>query len=153
MLLKQLFEGFMDYSVGGSDSAADLWHAVEKHIKKTKSAKTNSMMPEKVQLVVLADAMIEQLKIGLADKGNAYNTHGTLNVAMILLEEVQKKYFAVSERLRKFTLEVANTLEKEVAGYKERDMDSIGKLSEYTQQMEKRVPLLKKLAETPPEKK
>lgn len=55
-------EGFSGFTVAGSDSAADL------HTDACSAA-------EKV------------LRKGLKSQGNAYNTHGTLNVAMILVEK------------------------------------------------------------------
>ena len=57
-----LNEGFMDFSVNGSDSASDLHFTA---LQATEKA----------------------LRAGLKDKGNAYNTHGTLNVAMILVQK------------------------------------------------------------------
>lgn len=80
-----LNEGFMDFSVSGSDSAADLWYSV-------------------------CNAAAKTLKAGLRDKGNEYNTHGTLNVGMILVE----KFKSLDGDLDKLGNEVKARLETEI---------------------------------------
>lgn len=62
-LLKELFlnEGFSSYTVGGSDSAADLFGD-------------------------MCDKMAGILQAKLDDKGNEYNTPGYINVGMIFDE-------------------------------------------------------------------
>lgn len=85
----QLREGFMGFSVGGSDSASDLEYTVTEAVKKAKARikkETGGMAPKAGIEAELVDVIIKELEVGLKDKGNAYNTHGTLNVAMVMDE-------------------------------------------------------------------
>lgn len=78
-LNKNINEGFMNYSVGGSDSAADLW--------------SNCI-----------DKIVPVLKRGLKDRGNEYNTTGPQNVAMILIEKLKNNIEELSD-LKDLTIE------------------------------------------------
>lgn len=91
-------EGFMDFTVNGSDSAADLHaaalDAVEKHLRK-----------------------------GLKDKGNAYNTHGTLNVAMILIEKYKDELNEYGH-FHDLAVDVLNKLNDEIKEQQKRDKEN-----------------------------
>lgn len=84
-----LAEGFMDYSVVGSDSAADLWH----DCKKTDGSD---------------EAIAACLAKGAKDKGNTYNTPGWLNASMVICEKYMKlartgpKTKALAKKLKKY---------------------------------------------------
>jgi hypothetical protein len=91
---EQLREGFMGFSVGGSDSASDLEYTVTKAVKAAKAQikkETGGMAPKAGIEAELVDVIIKELEVGLKDKGNAYNTHGTLNVAMVM-DEYYREY-------------------------------------------------------------
>ncbi len=136
-----LTEGFMSFTVGGSDSAADLQSDVEKAVKAAKAAlkqKTGSLLPDKVINSKLCDAAIEALKKGLKDPGNTYNTHGTLNVAMIMHEEWRQ--FRTLPQWKTFAGEVAAKLKSEVAARKAKPP------SEYTREMANFAEHLEKLS-------
>jgi hypothetical protein len=103
MKVSELFEGVMHVSVHGSDNAADAWYATRKK---------------------MVDAAISHLTKELKEKGNEYNTHGPLNVALILGEKFDEDDFEYSPRLHSLAVRVLRTLEskphgwEKIAGYK-----------------------------------
>lgn len=91
-LLKQnenLNEGFTDYTVMKSDSAADAFSN-------------------------LCDEMAKQLKEVLKDPGNKYNTRGSVNVAMIFTEYLMG-FSGVSEKLSNVAKMTLKLLEDDLA--------------------------------------
>lgn len=131
-----LSEGFSDFTVGGSDNAADAHAAVKDALEKAeKNIRQNKMLPDAAVKLMLCREAIKELKKALKEKGNAYNTHGTLNVAMILDEHFHQ--FRKFGEWQEFAVSVAETLETEV---KDRNFND-----NYTAAMRKLVPKLKKL--------
>ena len=129
-----LREGFFDYSVDGSDSAWDLHHTVEQALEKAeKKIRQNQMVPDTAVQLLLCREAITQLKKGLKNKGNEYNTHGTLNVAMIIDERFSK--FRRFKEWKQFAAEVAAKLKAEVAERNQQSAIRAQGPSEYTQQM------------------
>lgn len=111
-----LTEGFSGYSVADSDSAWDLHHTVEEAIGKLRNnleKRVGAMLPPTVLDYKLCEEAIKQLRKGLKEKGNAYNTHGTLNVAMILDEKFDN--FRKFDIWKSFALEVATKLKGEMS--------------------------------------
>lgn len=111
-----LTEGFSGFSVGDSDSAWDLHYTTEEAIGKERQKlekKGGGMLPDNVIDVKLCEVAIKELRKGLKDKGNAYNTHGTLNVAMILEEKFHN--FRKYDIWKSFALEVATKLKEEMS--------------------------------------
>lgn len=96
-LLKELNEGVMDLSVGGSDSAADAWYVVQKAMMK---------------------AAVPALRAELKDKGNEFNTPGPLNVAMIITEKFKDLDVEESPELSKLIDEVISKLEAKDAPWR-----------------------------------
>jgi hypothetical protein len=92
-----LNEGFMDFSVNGSDSAADLHYEALKAVEK-------------------------KLRVGLRDKGNEYNTHGTLNVAMILVQRYKGELR--DDPLHDLAVEVLSKLTAEIKAQEAKDKDN-----------------------------
>ncbi len=86
---KNINEGFAGYTVVDSDTASDLLSDVEK-------------------------AIVKVLKVGEKEENNSYNTHGTLNAAMILLEFFGKLIKTdSSSHIREYALKVSEKLKKE----------------------------------------
>lgn len=79
--------GFMDLSVGGSDNAAD--------------SASNAV-----------EAFAKQLETEYQEPGNAYNTPGFINVAMIINEMCQDDMWAYNERLQKLAAKCMKKLKK-----------------------------------------
>ena len=135
-----LTEGFSDFSVNGSDAASDLNFKAEEVAKREKAKlkkQAGSLLPDNVIAIKVCEAVIGALKTGLKDRGNAYNTHGTLNVAMVMVEKWPQ--FRKLPKWKQFAGEVAVTLEAEAKARKEQ-------ASEYTQHMYKFAKELEKLA-------
>ena len=85
-----LNEGFSGFSVGASDTAADLYDTVGTALKTAKKRiekETGGMAPPAAVDTELCEIAIKELRKGLKDEGNSYNTHGTLNVAMVMCEK------------------------------------------------------------------
>lgn len=98
---EEVTEGVMNLSVAGSDLAADSWMKVRRK---------------------MVDHAIDHLEKELKVKGNEYNTHGPLNVAMILVEKFDKEDFEYSTKLTKLGEKVLRLLAaspawKETKGY------------------------------------
>lgn len=136
-----LSEGFSGFSVSESDNAWDLnfqvEEAVEKKIADLKK-KTGDLLPNNVIAVKTCETAISVLKKGLKEKGNAVNTHGTLNVAMIMVEKWPQ--FRKLPAWKQFAGEVADKLEAEAKARREQG-------SEYTTEMYSFAAKLKKLAD------
>lgn len=121
-----LSEGFTDISVQGSDSASDLEYTVSKAVGKARrriESETGGLAPDVAIEAELVDEIIEQLEIGLEDKGNAYNTHGTLNVAMVMDE-----YYDTYRRFpayRAFAKSVAVKLKSEALSMLKRHQEAM----------------------------
>lgn len=85
----QLSEGFFDFSVNGSDTSADLFYDVKKVLSAEKrKLSRNKLLPTAAVEFKLAGAATNFLKKYFDEDVNNgdYNTHGTLNVAMIMDE-------------------------------------------------------------------
>lgn len=105
-------EGVMDLSVSGSDLAAGAWYNVRKK---------------------MVSVAIEHLTKELNDKGNEFNTHGHLNVAMILIEKFDADDFRDNPKLKVFGIKVLKLLEREHGWEKERGYKNIvAKLTKLT---------------------
>lgn len=128
---RPLKEGFMGFSVDMSDSASDLSYVVFKAIDAKRAElkkQTGGIAPDVAIDAVLVDTIIAELRKGLKDKGNAYNTHGTLNVAMILDERMDK--YVKNKKMNAFFKEIAAKLNKELeTTWKDRQKD------DYAQEM------------------
>lgn len=136
-----LAEGFWDFSVHGSDSAFDLVHRVKEAVKREKEKikrQTGGIAPDNVILKAACISAIQQLKKAFRDKGDQYNTHGTLNVAMIMVEEFDQ--FRSLKMWKEFAAEVAEKLHAEAKARRSQK-------DEYTQEMYRFAKEVKKLAQ------
>jgi len=112
-----IVEGFAGFTVSKSDSAFDLSLDVKDALLIAKSRlddKYGSIAPKVVIDRELCKVAISALREGLRDKGNAYNTHGTLNVAMVINEK--HKEFRKIKEWKQFAGEVCDLLKKELEG-------------------------------------
>lgn len=116
---QELNEGFMDFTVHGSDSAADLHHEA-------------------------LDAAAKKLRAGLKDKGNEFNTHGTLNVAMILVQRYAKEINGYSP-IHDLAVDVHKKLKAEVEHEQAKNKANRRIAGDYLNAMEKIAKQLGKL--------
>lgn len=115
---KNLKEGFVGFSVVESDSAWDLEDSVAEDLKKAAARiekETGGMAPRAAMDAELVEVAIKALRRGLKDRGNSYNTHGTLNVAMVMDE--RHKEFRKFASYKAFAKEVADKLNTEVGRF------------------------------------
>ena len=133
---KQLSEGFSGWTVDDSDNASDLWYHCQEAMEKLEVGTV--LDSPKLRLAAEAKALIPILKREMREKGNEYNTHGTLNVAMVALEHL-KKHISMYHPLKSFIAEVASKLRQEAVKFKEK----MGE--EYIDQMQKFADKLDKL--------
>jgi hypothetical protein len=105
-------EGFWAISVNGSDTAGDLWGNCQDMMEHADYGMLDS---PKLKLAAQAKLLLPVLKRALEDTetdSDPYNTHPTLNVAMVLVEKL-KEQLAVSKPLREFGAKVAQQLKTE----------------------------------------
>jgi len=87
---ESLTEGQMDgVTVGHSDAASDAWYNIRRK---------------------MVNHAIEHLEKALKDRGNEFNTHGPMNVLMILGEKFDRADYANSPKLRTLAKRVLRTL-------------------------------------------
>lgn len=115
MKLADLHEGFMGFTVNDSDAAADLFYATEEIVKAAKAKlkkETGRLLPDNVVNMKMAEVAIEKLRKHIDDDNGGYNTHGALNIAMIMHEHF--KEFRSVKAWKRFAGEVAEKLESQV---------------------------------------
>jgi len=146
MKVSDLFEGFMGFSVNASDDAADLWMKIEEALETKLKAKLSKydkdLLVPAVEAKHYAEVVLPLLKKGLNRRipYAATDMHGTLIVALIMREKMQK-WIKHSPELRAFARTVADRL----------DSDRAGRLSDaadfYLGAMKTNAAALRKLAE------
>ena len=134
-----ILEGFAGFTVNDSDSAFDLSLDVKDAMEIAKSKlddKYGSIAPKAAIDRELCKAAISALRKGLRDKGNEYNTHGTLNVAMVMNE--QYSGFRKIEEWKQFAREVSDLLKKELKGkFSSSSQDYMAEMSSLAKSLEK----------------